>query len=252
VVTYKPIAGATENSAWFWIEENGNFPSLASTMTLPRGTAAASLGLTRSMGAYLSDPGQLVTSPSAWMNNIVENENSEWWSFQTTFSPDSSTAAALLAWAQSTGGQHQYLESETSSTPPVVPPSSAPELIDGADNSAKAYVAMAHNNANGSGNLFLDENGKSKETLVFGSGYGWETVTGFLATTTSHDLLQFSDSMFGFSATSSQTADAHALLSNFAVGTTNTVITDQSGDSLTLNGVTLATLEANLDDFKFT
>jgi hypothetical protein len=58
--------------------------------------------------------------------------------------------------------------------------------------------------------------------------------------------------MFGFLATSSQTADAQALLSNFASGTTNTVIIDQSGDRLTLRGVTIATLEANLGDFKFT
>ncbi len=85
-----------------------------------------------------------------------------------------------------------------------------------------------------------------------GPGSDRTRVTGFLATTTSHDLLQFSASMFGFSPTSSQTADAQALLSNFASGTTNTTITALEGDSLTLTGVTIATLKANLGDFKFT
>ncbi|MGO9465732.1 MAG: hypothetical protein ACLQVF_16460 [Isosphaeraceae bacterium] len=120
MVTYNPITGATENSASFWIEENGNFLSLASTKTYASGAAAASLGLTQSSGAYLSTPGELVISPSAWMDNIIDNENSQWSSFQTTFLLDSSTADDLSAWAQSTGGQFQCLENETSSTPPVV------------------------------------------------------------------------------------------------------------------------------------
>ena len=91
------------------------------------------------------------------------------------------------------------------------------------------------------------ENSKSNETFVYGPGFGQDTITGFLAPTTArHDHLQFSKSMFGFSSTASQTADAQALLSNFASGTTNTTITDLQGDTLTLNGVTIATLQANL------
>jgi hypothetical protein len=249
-------------------------------MTYASGTAAASLGLTRSTGAYLSGPGELVTSPSAWMNNLVQNQNSEWSSFQTTFTPNGSTAASLAAWAQSMGGQFQYLENYATATPRV-----GVELLDSAGASSNAYVAAVQYNADGVGNLLLDasgltitscygnesvtagadtfavkpccvgttiENSKSNETFVYGSGIGHDTITGFLATTPTHDLLQFSDSMFGFSATSSQTADAQFLLSNFASGTTNTVITDESGDRLTLRGVTIATLEANLGDFKFT
>jgi hypothetical protein len=96
------------------------------------------------------------------------------------------------------------------------------------------------------------ENSKTKETFIFGAGFGQGTISGFLATTTSHDVLQFSASMFGFSAASSRTADAQALLSKFAGGTTNTVITDQSGDSLPLNGVTVATLKGHLGNFMFT
>ena len=45
------------------------------------------------------------------------------------------------------------------------------------------------------------------ETFVYGPGFGQDTIAGFLSTSASHDLLQFSASMFGFSPTS-QTADA--------------------------------------------
>ena len=96
-------------------------------------------------------------------------------------------------------------------------------------------------------------NSHSNETFAYGPGFGQDTITGFLAPTSAgHDHLQFSASMFGFSSTATQTADAQALLSNFASGTANTTITDLQGDTLTLNGVTIATLQANLADFKFT
>jgi hypothetical protein len=154
-------------------------------------------------------------------------------------------------------------------------------------NTAAARVVTAQDNVDGSGNLILYANGltttyssgnasvtvgsdtfainphsvetttvmnsKSNETFVYGAGFGQDTIIGFLAPTTSgHDHLQFSRSMFGFSSTATQTADAKALLSNFATGTTSTTITDLQGDTLTLNGVTIATLQANLPDFKFT
>jgi hypothetical protein len=154
-------------------------------------------------------------------------------------------------------------------------------------NIAAALAANAQNNVNGSGNLILYANGltitsgsgsgsvaigsdtfavtphsvetttimnsKSNETFVYGAGFGQDTITGFLAPTTSgHDHLQFMKSMFGFSSTATQTADANALLSKFASGAANTTITDLGGDTLTLNGVTIATLQANLTDLKFT
>src|SRR5208282_4503158 len=120
-------------------------------------------------------------------------------------------------------------------------------------NTAAALVADAHNNVTGSGNLILYanaftitsasgsesvtigldtfavnphfvetttiENSKSNETFVYGSGFGQDTITGFLAPTSAgHDHLQFSHTMFGFSSTAKQTADAQALLSKFCVG----------------------------------
>jgi hypothetical protein len=90
------------------------------------------------------------------------------------------------------------------------------------------------------------------ETFVYGPGFGHDTLIGFLETGTGHDILQFSDSMFGFSSGSSQTQDAHELLSNFASGTTNTTITDLQGDMLTIDNHSIATFKNHLQDFKFT
>ncbi len=152
-------------------------------------------------------------------------------------------------------------------------------------NSAEAYVVTAKDNLDGSGDLTVYANGftittspgsesvtvgsdtfgltphsvetttiennKAKETFVYDPGFGQDTISGFLAAASGHDHLQFSASMFGFSATASQTADAQALLNNFATGTTNTTITDLQGDTLTLSGITIATLKAHLADFKF-
>jgi hypothetical protein len=90
------------------------------------------------------------------------------------------------------------------------------------------------------------------ETFVYRPRFGHDTLIGFLETGAGHDLLEFSDSMFGFSSGSSQTHDAHELLSKFASGTTNTTITDLQGDTLTINHHSIATFEHNLKDFKFT
>jgi hypothetical protein len=90
------------------------------------------------------------------------------------------------------------------------------------------------------------------ETFVYGPGFGHDTLIGFLEAGTSHDLLEFRDSMFGFSSGSSQAQDAHELLTKFASGTTNTIITDLQGDTLTINNHSIATFKNHLQDFKFT
>jgi hypothetical protein len=152
-------------------------------------------------------------------------------------------------------------------------------------NAAGTLQAAAEDNANGSGSLLLSANGLTvtssagsesvtigpdtffvnphsvettstaglqNETFVYGPGFGQDTLAGFLATGASHDVLQFSASMFGFPAGQSQTADAQALLSSWASGTTNAVISDLDGDALTLNAKSIALLGSNLGDFKFT
>ena len=93
------------------------------------------------------------------------------------------------------------------------------------------------------------------ETFVYGPGFGQDTLTGFLETSASHDLLQFSASMFNLAppvSQSQQSADAQYLLNYFASGTTNIVITDPQGDALTINNHSIASFQNNLQDFKFT
>ena len=88
-VTYHHVTGATANSGELWInnsqpvigvtgdtgkffDADGGDASLPSTMSYASGKAAFELGLTKSAGAYDLTPGQATTSPSAWMNNVVE------------------------------------------------------------------------------------------------------------------------------------------------------------------------------------
>ena len=55
------------------------------------------------------------------------------------------------------------------------------------------------------------QNSHSNETFIYGSGFGQDTIAGFLAPKSAgHDHLQFTLTMFGFSSTATQTADAQA------------------------------------------
>jgi hypothetical protein len=124
-VQYSRVAGATVNSDSFWIEVVGGYPGRPTTVSYASGTVADLLGLTQSAGAYLSTPGQITESPSAWLNNIVNNENSDWSSFQMTYPTSSYTADELSDWSAASGGRFQYLSGYTTSTPPIVLSSSA-------------------------------------------------------------------------------------------------------------------------------
>ena len=80
----KSIVGATANNDFFDVSPNGDFgydhnPSSLSYMS---GTAAAALGLTQASGAINSSPGGQQPSVSEFMNNLVQNENSQFGSFQ--------------------------------------------------------------------------------------------------------------------------------------------------------------------------
>ena len=116
---YNRVAGATVNSDSFWIEVNGDYPVRPTTVSYASGTVADLLGLTQSAGAYLSTPGQITKSPSAWLNNIVNNENSHWSSFQMTYPTAPHTADELSDWSAASGGRFQYLSGYTTSTPPI-------------------------------------------------------------------------------------------------------------------------------------
>jgi hypothetical protein len=98
--------------------------------------------------------------------------------------------------------------------------------------------------------------GHNSDTFLFTPGFGHDTIAGLLVGTgTTHDLLEFNASAFGAGLTSANhNADLAALLSDTANNAAGSaVITDINGDSLTLNGVSKATLSlaANAIDFKF-
>ena len=95
--------------------------------------------------------------------------------------------------------------------------------------------------------------GTTQDVFVYRSGFGEDAMTGFLATGADHDLLQFNASSFSYLTPGElQAADFAAVLSHATqTAGDNTVIADSFGDSLTLNGVTLARLAANAADFKF-
>ena len=94
--------------------------------------------------------------------------------------------------------------------------------------------------------------GLTHETFVFGSGFGTDTMNGFVSAGASHDLLQFSATAFGETSATTQTEDFSALLAHTTQnGAGNAVIADGFGDTLTIAGVSLATLTTHPADFKF-
>ena len=97
----QPIIGATENNDFFNVSANGAFgyDHDRSSLSYMSGTAAAALGLTQEAGAINSSPGGQSLSVSELMNNLVQSENSQWGSFQSTVP---NVDQALEAWAQST------------------------------------------------------------------------------------------------------------------------------------------------------
>jgi len=132
-VDYSSVTGLTQNSAYFSIQQNGDFLYNSSSETFARGTAAAALGLTQAAGAFTS-PEELVpitdASLAKWMNDLIAaNRNDPFSTFQTAWDPKDFTppgeSAALEAWAQSTGGQYTYLQNFSANTPPISPASSA-------------------------------------------------------------------------------------------------------------------------------
>jgi hypothetical protein len=82
--------------------------------------------------------------------------------------------------------------------------------------------------------------------FVFNSGFGHETIQGFQALGSGADTLQLSISSFSYlNAGMSQAADLAALLMHSAGGTSATTMTDSSGDTLTLAGLSRTTIAAD-------
>jgi hypothetical protein len=126
-VTNNPVIGATMNTDNFWIEVDGSYPVLPTTMTDARGSAADLLDLTRSTGAYVSTPGEIVFGGYKRMNSILEMVQGQglgFAQFQSTDFPVYSANPAvqemrseLEQWALSTG--ERYLERWSGTTPPI-------------------------------------------------------------------------------------------------------------------------------------
>ena len=127
-VLYTAVTGATKNSGYFSIQQNGYFNWDTASLTYASGTAAAALGLTKAAGALLDTPGGNITSEAAFMS-MIEAEEPDFGSFQGTWpqlaEEDPQAQAALAAWAASTDGQFQFL-TDTSTGPPAG--TSAPTL----------------------------------------------------------------------------------------------------------------------------
>ena len=123
IVAYNSIVGATANRDYFEVSPNGDFgfdynPGALSYMG---GTAAAALGLTQASGALDSTSSGFPTSAAAYMNNLVQNENSRFGSFQNSAGAleqlDPEYLGDLAAWAQSTDGLYTFGQSTSSTLP---------------------------------------------------------------------------------------------------------------------------------------
>ena len=138
-VTNNPVVGATMNTDNFWIEVNGQYTVLPTTMTYASGSAATLLDLTQSTGADVSTPGEIVFDPSNEMNRILQIAEEQGLGFaqlQSINFPVHSTNPAvqklrseLEQWAVSAGDRYLYQWNET--TPPIVDaiPSAAPLFL---------------------------------------------------------------------------------------------------------------------------
>jgi len=124
-VTYYAVTGVTANYDSFQISQNGDFNFDTASTTYATGSAAGPLGLTQATGAFNSSPGGIATNESAYMNNLVQNENGQFGSFQTDWAALEALTPvqqnAFIAWAQSTDGQYNFLASNSAygiATPP--------------------------------------------------------------------------------------------------------------------------------------
>jgi hypothetical protein len=155
-------------------------------------------------------------------------------------------------------------------------------------NSAKVEVAVAEDNAAGGGGILtlhgggltfsassghdsilsgsdrfainphtsetIVAKGETKETLAFSAGFGHDAISGFAVSGAGHDVVELAISMFSYlNSSMTQAHDLAALINHASQNGGNTTITDTTAakDTLTLDGVGIATLLSNGADFKF-
>ena len=98
----------------------------------------------------------------------------------------------------------------------------------------------------------IDATTSGGEHFVLGPAFGAETIKGFAASGASLDTLQLASSSFSYlTAGMTQAQDLAAVLAHAVSGTSGLTISDSTGDSLTLGGVSAATMAANPSVVKF-
>ena len=98
----------------------------------------------------------------------------------------------------------------------------------------------------------IDATSSGSEHFVFATGFGSETIQGFAASGTTPDTIQLATSSFSYLTTSmTQPQDLAAVLAKSTASTAGLKIEDSHGDSLTLAGLTAATIAANPTAIKF-
>ena len=98
----------------------------------------------------------------------------------------------------------------------------------------------------------IQTGGGAANTFAFGAGFGAETIDGFATSGTNADTLQLSAAAFStLTPGMTQAQDLAAVLANATCSASATTIADSHGDSLTLAGLTAATLTANPSAVRF-
>ena len=98
----------------------------------------------------------------------------------------------------------------------------------------------------------IDATSSGSENFVFATGFGSETIQGFAASGTTPDTIQLVTSSFSYLTSSmTQAQDLAAVLAKSTASATGLRIADSHGDSLTLAGLTAATITANPTAIKF-
>jgi hypothetical protein len=100
-----PVVGSIGNNH-FTVQPDRNFQydDNPSSLSYASGTAAVALGLTQASGAIDSSPGGQPPPAAVFLNNLVQNENAQFASFQGYFSKDPNFQSEMEAWAQSNPG----------------------------------------------------------------------------------------------------------------------------------------------------
>jgi hypothetical protein len=98
----------------------------------------------------------------------------------------------------------------------------------------------------------IDATTSGGEQFDFGASFGTETIKGFAASGASPDTLQLASSSFSYlTAGMTQAQDLAAVLAHSLGGRSGLTISASNGDSLTLVGVSAATIAANPGAVRF-